>query len=122
MPLRLAAPDGGLILVGRNSRQNALVTFRLGRPACNGGTPNKIDGAPVIYRPGGADSDRAALQTAARLAAYHSVAHEQSNVQVDYTARKHVRALRGAGPGMVTYRHEETMVVEPMAPSDIAGA
>jgi len=121
-PLCLAAPDGGLILVGRNSRQNALVTFQLGRPDDIWLHAHGVAGAHVIYRPGGTDPDRAALQTAARLAAYHSVACEQRNVQVDYTARKHVRAIRGAGPGMVTYRHEETMVVEPMAPSDIAGA
>jgi predicted ribosome quality control (RQC) complex YloA/Tae2 family protein len=30
---------------------------------------------------------------------------------VAYTERRHVRPIRGAGPGMVTYRNEETIAV-----------
>jgi len=39
---------------------------------------------------------------------------------VDYTQRKHVKAIRGAGPGMVTYRQESTLVVEPLSPTEYA--
>jgi predicted ribosome quality control (RQC) complex YloA/Tae2 family protein len=120
-PLRLDAPDGGLVLIGRNSRQNALVTFRLGRPEDIWLHAHGIAGAHVIYRPGGLEADRSALETAAGLAAYHSAAQEQPRVQVDFTECKHVRPIRGAGPGMVTYRHEQTIVVEPMAPSEVGG-
>ena len=120
-PLRVDAPDGGLILVGRNSRQNDLVTFRLGRPDDIWLHAHGVAGAHVIYRPGGAVAEPSALEMAARLAAYHSAAQEQPRVQVDYAERKHVRAIRGAGPGMVTYRQERTINVEPMAPSEVGG-
>ncbi len=119
-PLRLDAADGGLILVGRNSRQNALVTFHLGRPEDLWLHAHGVAGAHVIYRPGGAEPDPASLEAAAALAAFHSVAGDQNQVQVDYTQRKHVRAIRGAGPGMVTYRQESTLVVEPLSPIDYA--
>ena len=119
-PLRLDAADGGLILVGRNSRQNALVTFRLGHPDDLWLHAHGVAGAHVIYRPGGAEPDLPSLEAAAALAAFHSVAGDQKQVQVDYTQRKHVRAIRGAGPGMVTYRQESTLVVEPLSPVDYA--
>jgi len=118
--LRLNATDGGLILVGRNSRQNALITFRLGRPDDIWLHAHGVGGAHVIYRPTGAEPDPASLQAAAGLAAYHSAARDQSQVQVDYTQRKHVKAIRGAGPGMVTYRQESTLVVEPLSPTEYA--
>jgi predicted ribosome quality control (RQC) complex YloA/Tae2 family protein len=34
-------------------------------------------------------------------------------VQVDWTARRHVHRLKGGRAGMVTYGHEQTVVVEP---------
>ncbi|MGC9360998.1 MAG: hypothetical protein ACP5G7_11615 [Anaerolineae bacterium] len=80
---------------------------------------SELAGAHVIYCPGGAGADPSALETAAGLAAYHSAAQEQARVQVDYTELKHVRAIQSAGPGMVTYRHEGTIIVEPMAPSEL---
>jgi predicted ribosome quality control (RQC) complex YloA/Tae2 family protein len=32
---------------------------------------------------------------------------------VDITERRYVRKIKGAGPGMVTYRNERTVSVEP---------
>jgi predicted ribosome quality control (RQC) complex YloA/Tae2 family protein len=34
-------------------------------------------------------------------------------VSVDVTQRRYVRRIRGAGPGMVTYRNERTLHVPP---------
>ncbi|MBM3188704.1 MAG: fibronectin/fibrinogen-binding protein [Chloroflexi bacterium] len=117
-PLRLRSVDGALILVGRNSRQNDEVTFRLGDPEDIWLHAHAVPGAHVIVkRAGAALSDRTLLQ-AAQLAAYYSAARDQARVQVDYTEWRHVRRIRGARPGMVTYTHEETVVVTPSAASE----
>ncbi len=63
----------------------------------------------------------ATLDLAARLAARYSAARGDALVQVDYTERKHVRPIAGAGPGMVTYRHERTVTVPPQV-ADVEGA
>jgi predicted ribosome quality control (RQC) complex YloA/Tae2 family protein len=47
------------------------------------------------------------------LAAYYSANREGGSVEVDVTRRRHVRKIKGTGPGMVTYRNERTIRVRP---------
>ena len=111
--LRLQAEDGTPIYVGRSSRQNDEVTFGIGAPDDVWLHAHDVPGAHVIIkRVGGSISDDT-LQKAARLAAYYSGARNDVRVQVDYAERRHVRRIRGARPGMVTYRHEQTLSVRP---------
>ena len=55
---------------------------------------------------------------AAGLAAYYSRARYDTSVEVDVTLKKHVRAIKGAAPGLVTYRYETTLRVNPEAPEE----
>jgi len=112
-PLRLRAPDGTLILVGRNSRQNDQVTFRLSSPDDLWLHAHGVPGSHVIIRSGGGALSEETLLIAARLAAYYSRGRGESRLRVDYAPRRHVRPIRKGRPGMVTYTHEETLVVEP---------
>jgi predicted ribosome quality control (RQC) complex YloA/Tae2 family protein len=59
------------------------------------------------------DEDPETVAAAAALAAWYSAARESGAVEVDVARRRHVRKLKGAGPGMVTYRHERTVRVRP---------
>ena len=116
-PLRLLSPDGLPILVGRNSRQNDAVTFRQA-----GGDDwwfhvRGAPGAHVIVRAEGRDDlPPATIRRAAELAAYFSRLRHEAQAAVDYTRRRHVRRIRGAAPGLVTYRHERTVRVAPRGP------
>ncbi len=112
-PLRMQAPDGTDILIGRNSRENDMVTFRLSAPSDLWLHAHGVPGSHVIVRTGGEPITEETLLMAARLAAYYSSARSETRVQVDYTERRHVRRIKKAGPGMVTYRHEQTLVVTP---------
>jgi len=112
-PLKISDPDGVTILVGRSSRQNDEVTFRLSSPDDIWLHAHGVPGAHVIIRSGGSKVAEETLRRAAQLAAYYSAAREERRVQVDYTERRYVRPIRGAGPGMVTYREERTLLVEP---------
>ena len=115
-PLTLIPPDGLTILVGRNSRQNDEVTFR----RAGGGDwwfhARGVPGAHVIVRAVGRPLPPDTIQRAAELAAFFSRSQKESSVVVDYTLRRHVRRIRGAAPGLVTYAKEQTVRVSPRGP------
>jgi predicted ribosome quality control (RQC) complex YloA/Tae2 family protein len=112
-PLAVHAADGTTIWVGRNSRQNEELTFRRAAPDDMWLHAHGVPGAHVIVRCGGAPVAEATLLLAARLAAHYSAARAEPRVQVDFTARRHVRHMPGGRPGMVNYTHESTLVVAP---------
>ena len=112
-PLRLRSADGALILVGRNSRQNDEVTFRMGDANDLWLHAHGVPGAHVIVKRGGAEVSPETLRQAARLAARYSAARDQARVQVDYAERRYVRHIKGGRPGMVTYTHEQTLTIDP---------
>ncbi|MFL7811949.1 MAG: NFACT RNA binding domain-containing protein [Anaerolineae bacterium] len=114
-PLRRTSEDGLLILVGRSARQNHEVTFR--RAAPDDLWLHAVDrpGSHVVVKSGGVEVPERTLLQAAALAAYYSSGQSESSVLVAYTERRYVRQIRGAGPGMVTYRHEQTIRVAPKA-------
>ena len=112
-PLRVVSRDGFVIWIGRNSRQNDKVTFK---------TANRQDiwlhargapGAHVIIRNDGRRISADLIAEAAAVAAHYSQRQTDGQVAVDYTRVKYVRAIKGAGPGMVTYRNEQTLTVKP---------
>ncbi|MDU4959827.1 MAG: NFACT RNA binding domain-containing protein [Sporomusaceae bacterium] len=111
-PLTLALAGGGVIIVGKNNRQNDLVTFKLSRPDDIWFHTKDIPGSHVLLRPSGAP-DAAALQTAAMVAAYFSKARHSSQVPVDYTLRRYVKKPSGAKPGFVIYDRQTTLFVTP---------
>ncbi len=117
-PLTVRSPDGFTVLVGRNSRQNEEVTFRMAAPDDLWLHVRGLPGAHVVIRSGGRAVPEATLEFAARLAAYHSSARGEPSVQVDWTQRKHVRRLPGGRPGMVRYSHEQSVVVPAALPDE----
>jgi predicted ribosome quality control (RQC) complex YloA/Tae2 family protein len=117
-PLTLRGHDGTPILVGRNSRQNDLVTFRRAAPNDIWLHAHGVPGSHVIIKSAGRPVDEETLHQAARLAARFSAARREGRVQVDYAERRYVRRIKGAPAGMVTYTHEETLVVEPADAGD----
>jgi len=104
-------------LVGRNSRQNDLVTFRLATSGDLWFHVQGVPGAHVVVRSGGQEAPPATVRRAAELAAYFSPLREEADVVVAYTERRHVRRVPRAAPGLVTYRHEGTVRVVPRGPA-----
>lgn len=114
-PGRYQSSDGLTIWVGRNSRQNEALTFGRAKPHDLWLHARNLPGSHVIVVTEGRDVPATTLQEAAELAAYHSKAQLDAAVDVDHVACRHVRRLRGGGPGMVTYRQFETIRVAPQA-------
>ena len=112
-PLRVVSRDGYVVWVGRNSRQNDKLTFKMANPNDLWFHARGSPGSHVIVRNDGRRIREDLLLGAAAIAAHYSRKRDDKRVQVDYTRVKYVKAIKGAGPGMVTYRNEQTIVIEP---------
>ncbi len=112
-PLKAVSRDGYVIWVGRNSRQNEQVTFTTANSQDIWLHVRAAPGAHVIIRHDGRRIKADLIAAAAAVAAYYSRKRDEKRVLVDYTRVKHVKAIKGAGPGMVTYKNEQTIAVRP---------
>jgi len=106
------------VIVGRNNKENDLITMKISRPDDIWMHARGIPGAHVVLRTGQTKDEvsEGALLVAAGIAAYFSKGRTDSKVAVDYTLRKHVKKPRGARPGMVTYDHQRTIMASPNLP------
>lgn len=114
-PLRIVTPDAYVIWVGRNSRQNEIVTFKRGGGDDLWLHARDVPGAHVVIKFDGRPTPESIIEQAAALAAYYSARRAEGKVPVDVTRCKYVKKLKGAAQGMVTYRNEETRIVSPLS-------
>ena len=114
-PMVFRSSDGFEILVGRNNRQNDLLTCKLAQKQDIWLHTQKIHGSHVIIACAPETPPDRTVTEAMQLAAYFSQAREGQNVPVDYTRVKNVKKPAGAKPGMVIYDHSSTAVVTPDA-------
>lgn len=112
-PLEYKSRDGFVILVGRNNRQNDLLTLKTANKNDIWLHTKNIPGSHVIICSNGRAVPDSTLEEAARLAASHSKARESSQVPVDYTSVKNVSKPQGAKPGRVIYVNYKTVYVTP---------
>lgn len=118
-PVRVVTPEGFVLWVGRNSRQNEMVTFEKGSPNDLWLHIRDVPGAHVIIKTDGRPIPESVIERAAAMAAYYSAKQNEGKVIVDVTYRRYVKKIKGAGPGMVTYRNEETRTVAPRSEKDM---
>ena len=105
--------EGYRILVGKNNRQNDLITTQIASKLDLWFHTKDIACSHVLVMSGGkVVSDQTVLQ-AATLAAKNSKAAASSKVAVDYTPVKFVKKPNGAKPGMVIYTTNKTIFVNP---------
>ena len=114
-PMVFRSSDGFEILVGRNNRQNDLLTCKMAQKQDIWLHTQKIHGSHVIIACAPETPPDRTVTEAMQLAVYFSQAREGQNVPVDYTRVKNVKKPAGAKPGMVIYDHYSTAVVTPDA-------
>jgi predicted ribosome quality control (RQC) complex YloA/Tae2 family protein len=112
-PLTFASADGFTVLVGKNNRQNDVLTMKQAQPDDVWLHTKNIPGSHVLIRTGGREPSPMALELAAQLAAYYSKARQSAKVPVDYTKRRYVRKPSGAKPGFVIYDRQNTIYITP---------
>jgi predicted ribosome quality control (RQC) complex YloA/Tae2 family protein len=112
-PHHFKSSDGLDIFVGKNNKQNDLLTLKSASSNDIWLHTKNIPGSHVIIRKTQQDIPDRTLLEAAILASYHSKAKMSSTVPVDYTAVKNVKKPSGAKPGMVIYENFKTIYVTP---------
>jgi predicted ribosome quality control (RQC) complex YloA/Tae2 family protein len=107
---------GYKILVGKNSKNNDIVTFKLSdkndiwlHAQGVSGSHVVIKNQSKIYK----EIPKEVIEYAGEIAAYNSKARGSATVPVVYTLRKFVRKPRAASPGAVVITMEKTIFVEP---------
>ena len=111
--LEFKSPDGFKILVGKNNRQNDLLTTKMAQKNDMWFHTKNIPGSHVIVFCAGQELSEETVIFAAKLAAKNSKAKDSASVPVDYTPVKFVKKPAGAKPGMVIYTTNKTVYVTP---------
>ena len=111
-PMRFISSDGIELMVGKNNRQNDMLTLRMARPNDWWFHAKDIPGSHVVAQHAG-ELPRQTLFEAALLASYYSRSRTGENVPVDYTLKRFVKKPAGAKPGMVIYTDQKTVYITP---------
>jgi len=113
VPMHFKSSEGTDIYVGKNNRQNDLLTMKQASSGDIWLHARNIPGSHVIIRKVQKNISENTLLEAAILAAYYSKAKMSSTVPVDYTEVRNVKKPPGAKPGMVIYENFKTIIVTP---------
>lgn len=114
MPMKFVTSDGFTVLVGRNNKQNDILTLKTGRGTDLWFHTKNIPGShTLLIHERTRDFSEKAILEAATMAAFYSKAKDSANVPVDYTFIKNVKKPAGAKPGFVIYTTNQTAYVTP---------
>ena len=103
--------DGFKIFVGKNNKQNDLLTLKISRANDVWLHVKNNAGSHVIIETKGREVPPSVIEYAANLAAIHSKAKGAPKTEVDYTLVKFVKKPQGAKPGMVIYTDYKTCII-----------
>jgi predicted ribosome quality control (RQC) complex YloA/Tae2 family protein len=119
-PFREFRYMGYLILVGRNGRNNELLTFGFAKKDDLWLHAKDAPGSHVVVKQiPGSVYPKPVIEYAAGLAALFSKRRSESLCPVTYTPKKYVRKLKGGQPGQVAVEREKVILVPPAdAPGD----
>jgi predicted ribosome quality control (RQC) complex YloA/Tae2 family protein len=111
--------EGGWhVLAGRTDEDNERISLKLAGPDDWWFHVRGMPGSHVLLRArDGAEPDRATLEAAAAIAAYHSKARGGGVVPVSCTRARYVTKPRGAPTGTVQIRKERVLKVRPALPA-----
>lgn len=103
--------SGKVVLVGKNNYQNDWLTLKKANKTDYWFHVKNMPGSHVILRDSNpSDED---IAEAAEIAAYFSKGRASAHVQVDYVQDKRVKKPKGAKPGFVIYRGQNSTEVTP---------
>ena len=110
-------PGGWTVLAGKTDADNERLSLKLARPNDWWFHIRGMSGSHVVLRVDeGREPDRATLEAAAALAAWHSKARSGGRVGVSATLARNVSKPRGAPRGTVQIRKEIVLTVRPAKP------
>ena len=116
-PLKYVTSEGFHVLVGRNNKENDILTLKTAGKNDLWLHTKDIPGSHVIVQMEGRELTETLVYEAAAIAAYHSKARNSENVPVDYVEVKYVKKPAGAKPGMVIFTNNRTVWINPKIPT-----
>lgn len=116
MPHRYETSSGFTVLVGRNNKENDILTLKTAAKTDIWLHTKDIPGSHVIVQTAGKELSEEEIFEAAAIAAYHSKGRTSENVPVDYVQVKYVKKPAGSKPGMVIFTNNKTVWVNPGLP------
>lgn len=108
--LSYTTEDGFEIYVGKNSKQNEYITFKLSKGNDLWFHVKNYPGSHVLLKNKGCDFSQSAILKAAEYAGFYSK-DSNDKISIDYTNIKFVKKIPGGKPGMVTYTNYKTIIV-----------
>jgi len=119
--LEYTLPGGWTVLAGRTDEDNDRLSLNIAAANDYWFHVRGMPGSHVVLRcDRDEEPDRATIEKAAAIAAYHSKARNGGTVAVSCTLAKNVSKPRGAKAGTVEIRKETVLKVRPALPSDSA--
>lgn len=109
---KYSSPSGFDILVGRGSKDNDALTFKVANKHDWWFHARQIRGSHVILRTGNQVPQQADIFKAAEYAAKNSKAKHSGIVVVQYCQRKHLSKPKGSPPGAVLVHHEKSVTID----------
>jgi predicted ribosome quality control (RQC) complex YloA/Tae2 family protein len=115
-PIKYTLSSGATVLVGKNNKENDVLTFKTASSKDIWFHTKDIPGSHVILQTGGLEPNDEDIFEVASIAAYYSKGRNSENVPVDYVQVKYVKKPAGAKPGMVIFTNNKTVWVNPKLP------
>ena len=113
VPHLFYSSDGLRVYVGKNNRQNDILTLKTASSGDIWLHVKNMPGSHVVIKKEKGEIPNQTVFEGAMLAALFSKARMGSNVDVDFTEIRNVKKPQGAKPGMVVYVNHRTIVVTP---------
>lgn len=113
--------DNCRFFIGKNGRQNDMLTFQVASAKDRWFHANDVPGAHVIAKKLQGEFNETDIFRGALLAAWFSFARDSSKVAVDTTEVSRVKKIPGGGPGRVSYTHQTTLFVNPQDAKNLFG-
>ncbi|MDE6657318.1 MAG: NFACT family protein, partial [Oscillospiraceae bacterium] len=112
-PFAYETTDGFLVLVGRNNRQNDILTLKQASKQDIWFHTQNIPSSHVILITNQREPTEIAIRETAMITAFHSKARDSAQVPVDFCKVKFVKKPNGAKFGMVIFSNQQTIYVKP---------
>ncbi len=117
-PKEYKTSEGFTVLVGRNNRQNDMLTLKESHKSDLWFHTKDIPGSHTVLRTEGREVSEKSILEASAICAFNSKARESSQVPVDFTEIRYVTKPQGAPFGRVIYTHQHTVYVTPQNPEE----
>ena len=106
------------ITFGKNNIQNSYLTFEYAKSNYTWFHAKQYHGSHVVV-----DTDNPSeeiIRMCANIAAYYSKGRYSSSVPIDYCLVKHIKKVKGAKPGFVTFTNYKTIYIDPFEDKELS--